>query len=89
MVLNDEQMYKFVLISVVLLFSISFLPPGQGSGQFKEVVLYFDSDSVGLYEWKQQLYMHPILTNKFKDILRTFENEILKIFKNIQPRPKN
>ena len=32
---------------------------------------------------------HPILTIIFKNILRTFEAEILKIFKNIQPQPKN
>ena len=31
---------------------------------------------------------HPILTIMFKNILRTFEAEILKIFKNIQPQWK-
>ena len=38
---------------------------------------------VGLYEWKI-ITAHPILTVMFKNILRTFEAEILKIFKNIQ-----
>ena len=38
---------------------------------------------VGLYEWKI-ITAHPILTVMFKNILRTSEAEILKIFKNIQ-----
>ena len=38
---------------------------------------------VGLYEWKI-ITAHPILTVMFENILRTFEAEILKIFKNIQ-----
>ena len=33
--------------------------------------------------------LHPLLTVMFKNILRPFEPEILKIFKNIQPQPKN
>ena len=33
--------------------------------------------------------VHPILTIMFKIVLRTFEAEILKIFKNIQSWPKN
>ena len=33
--------------------------------------------------------VHQILTIMFQSILRTFEGEILKIFKNIQPRLKN
>ena len=33
------------------------------------------------------LSAHPILTILFKSSLRTFEDEILKIFKNIQPQP--
>ena len=33
--------------------------------------------------------IHPILTIMFKNVLRTFEAEILKIFKNIPPQPKN
>ena len=32
---------------------------------------------------------HPILTIMFEIILRTFQAEILKMFKNIQPQPKN
>ena len=31
---------------------------------------------------------HPILTIMFKNILRTFTAEILKIFKNIEPQQK-
>ena len=33
--------------------------------------------------------VHPILIIMFKNILRTFQAEILKIFKNIQPHSKN
>ena len=43
---------------------------------------------VGLCE-RKSTNVHPILTVMFKIILRTFEAEILKIFKNIQPQPKN
>ena len=43
---------------------------------------------VGLYEWKITP-AHPLPTIMFKNILRTFEAEILKIFKNIQPQPQN
>ena len=32
---------------------------------------------------------HPVLTIMFKNPLRTFEANILKIFKDIQPQPKN
>ena len=32
---------------------------------------------------------HPILTTMFKNVSRTSKAEILKIFKNIQPQPKN
>ena len=28
---------------------------------------------------------HPILTIMFKDVLRTFEVEVLKLFNNIEP----
>ena len=35
---------------------------------------------VGLCEWKI-LTVHQIITIMFKDVLRTFETEILKIFK--------
>ena len=42
----------------------------------------------GLCEWKIT-NLHPILTIIFQNILRTFEAEILKIFKIIQPQPKN
>ena len=44
--------------------------------------------AVGLYDWKIE-NLHPILTIMFKDVLRTFENEIHKIFKNIRPQPQN
>ena len=43
--------------------------------------------TVGLYEWKI-ITAHPILTIRFKNILRTFKAEIFKIFKNIQPQPE-
>ena len=33
--------------------------------------------------------VHPILAIMIKNILTTFEVEFLKIFKNIQPQPKN
>ena len=33
--------------------------------------------------------MYPILTITLKNVLRTFEAEIHKIFKNIQPLPKD
>ena len=38
---------------------------------------------VGLCEWKITI-IHPILTIVFQNVLRTFEAESLKIFKNIQ-----
>ena len=34
-------------------------------------------------------HVHPLLTILFKNVLRTFEAGILKIFKNIQSQPKN
>ena len=43
---------------------------------------------VGLYEWKIK-NEYPVLTIVFKNPLRTFEANILKIFKDIQPQPKN
>ena len=42
---------------------------------------------VGLYDWKTTT-AHPILTFMLKNILRTFEAEILKVFKNVQPQPQ-
>ena len=39
-----------------------------------------------IYIVKPEISFHCIM---FKNILRTFEAEILKIFKNIQPQPKN
>ena len=44
--------------------------------------------SVGLWKWKTT-NVYPILTIMFESVLRTFEAEILKIFKSIQSRPKN
>ena len=41
-----------------------------------------------MYEFKITT-AHPILKIMFENILRTFEVEILKIFKNILPQPKN
>ena len=66
-------------------FIFYFFLPCQGSSQLKEVVFVIP---VGLYELKITT-ANPILTIMFKNILRTFEAEILKIFKNIQPQPKN
>ena len=43
---------------------------------------------IGLCEWKIST-VRPILTIMFKKVLRTFEAEILKTFKNILPQPKN
>ena len=43
---------------------------------------------VGLYEWKVKT-AHPMLTIMFKNILRGFEAEIFKIFKNIRLQSKN
>ena len=43
---------------------------------------------VGLNECKI-IAAHPTLTIMSKSVLRTFEAEILQIFKNIQPQPKN
>ena len=43
---------------------------------------------VVLCDWKITT-ANPTLTIMFKIILRTFEAEILKIFKNIQPQLKN
>ena len=43
---------------------------------------------IGLNEWKVAT-THPILTYRFKNILRTFEAEILKIFKDVRPQPQN
>ena len=43
---------------------------------------------VGLCEWKIT-NVHSILTIILKNILRTFEAEILKIFKNIQSQSKD
>ena len=44
---------------------------------------------VGFYELCEIRTAHPILTVMFKNILRTFEAEILEIVKNIQPQRKN
>ena len=57
----------------------------QSGGQFKGVELVRPAS---LYEWKITP-AHPILTNKFKNILRTFDAESLKIFRNNQPQLKN
>ena len=44
---------------------------------------------LGLSEWKIT-NIHQILTIMFENVLRaTEDDEILKIFKNIQPQPKN
>ena len=43
---------------------------------------------VGLNEWKIT-NEHPVLTIMFKNPLRTFEANNLKIFKDIQPQPQN
>ena len=43
---------------------------------------------VGLCGWKIA-NVHPILTIMFENALRTCKAEILEIFINIQPQPKN
>ena len=43
----------------------------------------------GWFVWIEINKVHSILTIMFKNILRTFETEILKISKNIQPQLKN
>ena len=43
---------------------------------------------VDFYEWKVTT-ADSKLEIVFKNILRTFEAEILEMFKNIQPQPKN
>ena len=43
---------------------------------------------LGLCEWKL-INVRSIPTFTLKNVLRTFEAEIRKIFKNIQPHPKN
>ena len=55
-----------------------------------EIICFSDyASGVGLWEWKITK-VHSILTIMFKNILRTsVEDEIFKIFKNIQPQPKN
>ena len=67
--------YNFVLICFNLLLCCFFAE--QGSGSFFL--------STGLWEWKIT-NAHPILQVMFKDVLRTFEAEILKIFEDIQPK---
>ena len=42
---------------------------------------------VGLDGWKMT-NVHPILTIVFENVLRTFEAEILQLFRNIQPQPR-
>ena len=61
----------------------SFLPARVASNLINILVL-----PVGLYEWKTTS-AHPIPTIMFENILRTFEAEILKIVKNIQPQSQN
>ena len=43
---------------------------------------------VGLDEYMENIKCTSN-TNKLKKVLRTFEAESLKLFKNIQPQPKN
>ena len=46
---------------------------------------------VGLYEWKITKFCNCnlVLTIMLKNILRIFETEIFKMFKNIQSEPKS
>ena len=43
----------------------------------------------GCFVRMENINSHPVLTIMFEKILGTSEAEILKISKNIQPRPKN
>ena len=76
--------YKFVLnlFHLLLYFSLA----GQASAQFNNESVFMLP--VDLYKWKITS-AHPTLTIMFKNVLRTFEAEILKIFQNVQPQPKN
>ena len=67
-------MYQFVLNLFLLI--IVFFPAGHGRGQFEVSVFVLP---VGLYDWKITT-AHPTLTIMFKNILRTFEAEVLQHF---------
>ena len=81
-------MCKFIL-NLAFYYCISFLPAGVAANSINRICAsgWFVLP-VGLHKWKITT-TRSILTIKFKNILRTFQAEILKIFKNIQPQPKN
>ena len=72
-------MYNFVHKYVLFTIISSFLSARVAANLINVPLL-----PVGLYEWKITP-AHPQPTIMFKNILRTFEAETLKIVKNIQP----
>ena len=74
-------MYKFVLSLFSLLLFFFLLAKVAANISVFEF-------PVGLYDWKTTT-AHPTVTFMFQNILRTFEAELLQIFKNIQPQLKN
>ena len=80
-------MNNFVLN--LFLFIINFFLADQGSGLFNKACLYFRL--VCTSGWFVRINgittAHTILTNVLKSL--TFEAQILKIIKNVQPTPKN
>ena len=75
--------YRFVFKYLFNYYSIALLP-ARVAAHYRSIIVH----PVGLYEWKLTT-THPILTIMFKNILRTFEAEILKMFKFIQSHPLN
>ena len=71
-VVHVQVCFKSILFIIIVLLA------SQGSSKLKESVFVLP---VGLYEWKVTT-AYPMLTIMFKNILRTFEAEILKICKN-------
>ena len=68
-------MYNFVHKYVVVYYYYSSFLPARVAANLINVPVTFP---VGLYEWKITP-AHPIPTVMFKNILRTFEAEILKL----------
>ena len=44
--------------------------------------------AVGLRKWKTTI-VHQLLAATFKNVLKTFDDEIFETLKNIQPQPKH
>ena len=70
---------------MMMMMMLPFCQPGQPILSIKHI---YASD--WLCEWKiTNTSIHSLLTIMLKHVLRTFQADILKIFKNIQPQPKN